>query len=195
MRTTLLLLFTLQPLLVSPQSKESANGLQSGPSIGENLPAFDPRHVAGPDKGTKACPMCKYGYQQGVLVWINTDDFANVTAIAKRLEAEIEAKGFRQLRAFVVYMNPDEKKKEELESFLSSFAEDAGLKLVAVAYVPNPTDSKTSGLYTINPSRDVKNTVIVYRNRKTIAKYINLKATEENLTSLINSVEKSDKAN
>lgn len=79
----------------------------SGLTIGENCPAFDPLHVWGPDKGSKACPMCKYGSRQGILAWINTDSWENVTRLARALDQQISEKGFNKLRAFIIYMNPD----------------------------------------------------------------------------------------
>jgi hypothetical protein len=30
---------------------------QSGPAIGDRLPAFHPQHVTGPDAGTDTCPV------------------------------------------------------------------------------------------------------------------------------------------
>jgi len=34
-----------------------AAGLDSGLKVGEHVPAYNPKHVAGPDKGTTACPV------------------------------------------------------------------------------------------------------------------------------------------
>ncbi len=181
-------------LTVLGQTRRAAeqSGLQSGPNVGDECPAFDPRHVAGPDKGTRTCPMCKYGSQQGILIWVNTDDLVNVAAMAKRLEEEITLKGTRRIRAFIVYMNPNNEAKSEVERRLRFFALDAGLSQVAVTYVPSPGDTRTSGLYRINPSSDVRNTVIVYKSRKVFDKYVNFAATAEDLDRLIASVEKAE---
>jgi protocatechuate 3,4-dioxygenase beta subunit len=139
--------------------------------------------------------MCTYGYMQGVMIWVNTDNFANVTKLAKRLENEIERKGLKRIRAYVVYMNPANRTKEEVASFLESFAQDAGLRKVAVTYVPSPSDPKTSKLYDINPDPAVKNTVIVYKNRKTIDKQVNFVATAEAMEKLIRAVEAAELSN
>src|ERR1044072_5304016 len=40
--------------------QQNVTGYQSGLSIGENLPAFDPMHISGPDKNKIKCPMCAY---------------------------------------------------------------------------------------------------------------------------------------
>ncbi|MBI3268632.1 MAG: hypothetical protein HYZ53_06390 [Planctomycetes bacterium] len=34
-----------------------AEEVQSGKNVGENLPAYDPTHIAGPDKGSNKCPV------------------------------------------------------------------------------------------------------------------------------------------
>ena len=166
--------------------------VNSGPLIGEDCPAFDPHHVWGPDKGTRACPMCKYGYQQGVLAWINTDDFANVKRLAVALEKEIEQKGTKRIRAFIIYMNPEGKPIEGVEKLLSDFARSSGLRRVAVTYIPTPTDLATATLYKINPDKGIRNTVIVYKSRGVFDKYVNFDSTPENLKELIGAVARAE---
>lgn len=34
-----------------------AGDVDSGKKVGDNLPAYHPRHVAGPDRGTDTCPV------------------------------------------------------------------------------------------------------------------------------------------
>ena len=167
--------------------------VNSGPNIGEDCPAFDPQHLSGPDQGTRACPMCKYGYQQGVLAWINTDDFANMKKLALALEREIEKKGVNRLRAFIIYMNPSARPTQEVERLLKDFIENARLKFVAVTYVPTATDLSTATLYKINPDKGIRNTLIVYRHRVAFDKFINLDAQPENLSKLLASVERAEK--
>lgn len=167
--------------------------LQSGPDIGKDCPAFDPTHVSGPDKGTKACPMCKYGYQQGVMIWMNTDDWNNISTLTSALEKQIQKKGLKRIRVFLVYMNPDEKSKEEIEKLLTDFSKKNRLEKVAVTYIPTPTDPKTAGMYDINPDKKVKNTVIVYKSRGVFNKVINFTATDSTIEALVASVEKAEK--
>ncbi len=47
------------------------NEASSGLSVGENCPAFDPIHFSGPDEGKTRCPMCSYGFDQGIIIWWN----------------------------------------------------------------------------------------------------------------------------
>ena len=180
--------------LVSPLFVAAAalgpKDLASGPAIGSEAPAFDPQHVTGPDKGSHTCPMCKYGFLTGALIWVNTEDLATVAPIAARLERAITEKGAAHVRAFVIYMNPTGAPAKEVESRLAAFAREAALSQVAVAYVPGPTDGKTSALYAINPDPRVKNTVLVYRKRRVRDKFINLGSDGASLERLMTSLEK-----
>lgn len=166
-----------------------AGGPDSGLPVGSEAPAFDPRHVWGPDRGTSACPMCKYGGGQGVLIWVNADDPSGVTPLAARLERAIREKGPRRIRAFVIYTNPAGRPPGEVEDRLRAFAAKAGLDQVAVAYVPSPTDPATSAAYHINPDSGVKNTVLVYCRRRVTARFVNLGMDRDSLDVVVREVE------
>ena len=180
--------------LICVDSHAQLETLKSGPEVGEDCPAFDPKHVTGPDRGKKCCPMCMYGYQQGIMVWLNTDDFNSVAGMLTRLETEIDKKGLKRIRVFVIYMNPEKKSSAEIEKMLTTVASDNKLKKVALTYIPSPTDSETAGLYDINPNRAVKNTVIIYHDRTTFEKYVNFEPTERAVLGLIQTVERAEKS-
>ena len=175
---------------LEPAQTASRLALSSGPPIGAESPSFDPQHVAGPDKGSHACPMCKYGHQAGVLVWVNTDELAGTAILSRRLEWEIRERGAQWIRAFIIYMNPEGRPISEVRALLTAFSERAALTQVAVTYVPSPTDEKSSRLYGINPDPSVKNTVIVYLNRTVFDKFVNLGVDEESLDRLMKSVDR-----
>jgi protocatechuate 3,4-dioxygenase beta subunit len=162
--------------------------LTSGLDIGKDCPAFDPKHISGPDKGTSACPMCKYGYQQGVMIWMNTDSWDNISRLSVALEKEIQDKGLKRIRVFLMYMNPEGKSTAEMGTMLTAFSKENNLKKVAVTYIPNPTDPKTAGAYDINPDKKIKNTVIVYKSRGVFDKTINFTADPSSIEKLIASV-------
>jgi protocatechuate 3,4-dioxygenase, beta subunit len=187
-----LLLLTMMFAHTSHIASAQEASLSSGPSVGGDCPAFDPKHVSGPDKGTSACPMCKYGNQQGIMIWMNSDAWDNMAQACARLEAEIEKKGLKRMRVFLVYMNPEELLKEDVEKLLSAFADQHRLKKLAVTYIPKPTDQKTAGLYTINPDKAVRNTVIVYKNRGVFEKFINFNADDTTMQKLIVAVERAE---
>lgn len=167
--------------------------VDSGLAIGKDCPAFDPYHVSGPDKGTRTCPMCKYGYQQGVMVWVNNNDWESLSRIAERLEAEISKKGIKKMRAFIIYMNPDQRPLEEVMKTLTDLSRQAKLDRVAITCIPGPADPKSAKLFQINPDKEIKNTVFVYKGRKVFDKFINLDATRD-LDKLVLSFEKTLKS-
>lgn len=177
-------------LLVLSSTFVVAQTPESGPNVGDDCPAFDPQHVSGPDKGKKVCPMCKYGQGQGVLIWWNTDDPRSIATIAQKLEQQINKQSLQKIRVFVMYMNPNLEDASVVQEKLTRFAEKHALKKVAITYIPKPTDEETAGIYKINPDRSVKNTVIVYKKRGTFAKHVNMAATDEAITELIQTVER-----
>ncbi len=52
------------------------------------LPALDVLHVQGPDQGTRVCPMCRYGYDAGVLLFVPADASAD---LVRRWVAQLDA--------------------------------------------------------------------------------------------------------
>lgn len=163
--------------------------LESGLSIGANCPAFDPLHLSGADAGKKACPMCKYGQGQGIMLWFNHANVEQLQGFVQLLEREMQAKGETKLRVFLIYMNPFYKdnpnatSEEILKGNLRKWAEAMKLKKVALTWVPSPIDEKTAGLYALNPS--AKNTVFVYKKREVVAKWVNVEYDEKTLKEIL----------
>ena len=166
--------------------------LSSGLAPGANCPAFDPLHLSGADAGKKACPMCKYGQGQGVMLWFNHANVDQMQSFVQSLEREMKEKGASKLRVFLIYMNPFYKAnpnataEEILRGKLKKWADDQGLKNVALVWIPSPVDERTAGVYSINPK--AKNTVFVYNKRQIVAKWVNIEydngALKEILASL-----------
>jgi protocatechuate 3,4-dioxygenase beta subunit len=157
--------------------------LDSGLRIGEESPAFDPQHAWGPDKGSHACPMCKYGRIQGVLYWVAADPASDeVRTMATFLERESARRGGKRFKAYLIYTNPGRAPLPEVDSKLASLGRELGLRHVAVTYVPSPTDRETAALNRINPG--TRNTIIVYRQRRVMDKFVNFEPTDENLERL-----------
>ena len=163
----------------------SVDKLNSGLAIGSNCPAFDPKHVSGADKGKTACPMCKYGYQQGIMVWINETNLDQIESFAKRLESEMQKRGEKKLRVFLIHMNPTNNNLDKLESELINWAVKQDLKKVALVYIPTPNDPESSELFQINTSPEIKNTVFVYKKRRVAAKWVNIDYDEASLNTIL----------
>jgi protocatechuate 3,4-dioxygenase beta subunit len=166
--------------------------ITSGLALGTNCPAFDPLHLSGADSGKKACPMCKYGYGKGVMVWFNHANLDGLSRFAKNLENEMEFRGEKNFRVFLVYMNPfygqnNAKGEEILRGKISKWCDDERLKKVAVLWIPSPVDEKTAGLYKINPQ--AKNTVFVYKKRKVAAKWIDIDYSDESVKAILKKID------
>ncbi|MFZ1800216.1 MAG: hypothetical protein WAU24_10170, partial [Chitinophagaceae bacterium] len=160
-----------------PSDKKPVN--ESGLQVGEDQPSFTPFHAFGPDKGTKTCPVCKYGRYQGILYFAGNN--SNWEAIKKWLvflDHESAARN-KYLKVYFVYGNDKNFNKEDRQHLLEKTGELLGLKNIALTFVPSFSDKESDVfLNKINPS--VENTFIIYRNRNILGKYINLSPTSEN---------------
>ncbi|RFS16654.1 hypothetical protein [Emticicia sp. C21] len=162
----------------------NAMAQNSGIAVGEGAPAFDPYHVSGKDKGTKTCPMCKYGAKtEGLMVWIN-DDLKDYEKMLSFLEAQYLTKNANNWKTFIVFMNPKHENESLLKQKLSDYAKKLNLKNVAFTFISSPTDAETAGVYEINPK--VKNTIFAYKKRVITKKFVNFDTDKENFTSLLN---------
>ncbi len=162
--------------------------LNSGLTVGSNCPAFDPLHLSGVDSGKKACPMCKYGYGEGIILWFNHTNIEQMKNIAVRLEQEMAKRQKKNFRVFLVYMNPsyDQNNSEGIEILrkkIRLWCAKQNLKKVAMVMIPSPIDKETAGLYEINP--EAKNTVFVYKKRKVIAKWVNVEYDDNTLDQVL----------
>ncbi|WP_407520739.1 hypothetical protein PDL71_10510 [Lacibacter sp. MH-610] len=177
-----------------PQTK---TGLQSGLERDDNCPAFDPIHLSGADKGRDACPMCKYGYGQGVMVWFNHTSLDTLKTFALLLEKEMQQRGPKNFRAFLVYMNPaykenDAKSQEVLRKKIMRWCEEQNLKNVAMLWVSSPVDENCE-LYHINPA--VTNTVMTYQRRKVVNKWVNLPYSHSSVAKILLSLQPATASN
>lgn len=170
-----------------PQAK---TGLQSGLELGDNCPAFEPIHLSGADKGKDVCPMCKYGYGQGVMVWFNHTNIEKLQKFALQLEQGMRVRGEKQLRVFLIYMNPAYKENDApsqavLRKKLMQWCEENQLKKVTLLWTSSPVDENCK-LYKINPK--VTNTVFVYQKRKVVEKWINIDYTSDDVNKILNTL-------
>ncbi|MFW5697134.1 MAG: hypothetical protein ACOCX1_01075 [Fimbriimonadaceae bacterium] len=161
-----------------------ASSATSGLAAGEIVTPFHPTHVTGPDAGTNTCPPCKYGNSPMVQVWVNGDSMENIGAIAGTLNKM--AKENKDFKAFVIFLTDD---VAATEAKLKKVAKDTGFNDIAMAYVPKDSDYLQQ--YKINTDPEVKNTVLVYRDRKVTKNFTNVTKEQEHqfkLTAAINAV-------
>jgi hypothetical protein len=153
----------------------------SGLAVGEAVTPFHPTHVAGPHKGTDACPPCTYGDKPQVQIWTNHEEDDATLAFAKVLDeaSKASAKGFR---GFIVNVAFCDGCVSKLDKVAAKMAE-AKIEGTALAYVRGTNEAINS--YKINiVDSEVKNTVLVYSGKKVTAKFVNLKADEAGLAAL-----------
>lgn len=158
---------------------ENNNHLQSGLSIGEDQPSFTPYHAYGPDKGSRACPVCKYGRYHGI-VYFTSDksSWADIKKWLVYLEKESAART-QYLKVYLVYADGKIEDKTTRIQQLAAMGDSLQLKHIALTYVPSFDDKETEAyLNKINPAAE--NTLIIYKNAEIIDKYVNLAPTEAN---------------
>jgi protocatechuate 3,4-dioxygenase beta subunit len=157
--------------------------VQSGLNIGEDQPSFIPYHAFGPDKGTRTCPVCKYGRYHGVVYFVgNNPNWGEMKNWLKYLDDESISRE-KYLKAYFVYGNSNDYNKQQRETELEKIGTELGLKKIALTFVPSFTDTESeANLNKINA--EVENTFIVYRHRTIVDKFINLKPTEENFKKI-----------
>lgn len=160
-----------------PNSKKDE--LQSGLNIGEDQPSFIPFHAFGPDKGTRTCPVCKYGRYHGIVYFVGDNpNWEDIKKWLKQLDNE-SLSGENYLKAYFVYGNSNNYNKQTRQSELEKIGTELNLQKIALTFVPSFADTESeANLNKINSS--VENTIIIYRHRKIVDKYINLKPTEQN---------------
>ena len=160
-----------------PETNQTEN--KSGLQIGEDNPSFIPYHAFGPDKGTRTCPVCKYGRFHGVIYFVgNNPNWEDIKKWLTFLEKESVERA-KYLKAYFVYGNEKDFNIDRRQKELERIGNELHLKKVALTYVPSMTDTESEvNLNKINPV--VENTFIIYRHRTIIDKFINMKPTEEN---------------
>ncbi|MEJ7698725.1 MAG: hypothetical protein WKF71_03640 [Pyrinomonadaceae bacterium] len=163
---------------------------QSGLEIGEDNPSFIPFHAWGQDKGTRACPVCRYGRYHGIIYFVgNNPNWDEIKKWLVFLEQESVKRG-KHLKAYFVYGNQNNYDKGERQKTLETIGRELDLKNVALTFVPSMSDSESEvNLNKINPS--VENTIIVFRQRNIIAKFIDLKPSAESFKNISTILDKS----
>jgi hypothetical protein len=126
-----------------------------------------------------------------VQVWVNGDERANVSSIANFLDKSVNAHRDSELKAFVIYLTPAASAERAAET-LTTIAAEQEANSIGMAYLP--IDHAAARQYKINMEPEVKNTVFVYRNKRVVAKFVNLKADEEGLAKLSESLKAATEA-
>jgi len=89
--------------LVMGAAVASAGEVKSGLQPGEEAAAWNPIHVAGPDRGTTKCPICTYLERPMVVIF--TKDSTNAAALAARLERLVANHARHELKGFTLVID------------------------------------------------------------------------------------------
>lgn len=162
---------------------QTASAIKSGNHVGEDVISFTPFHAWGPDKGTKTCPVCKYGWYHGILYCVgNNPDWTEIKTWLRFLEEESQRQE-KYLKVYFVYgnekgYNPLKRTKE-----LETIGKELNLEKVALTHVPSFSD-QPSEIYLNHINPDVDNTMLLYKRSRIIGKFVNLKPTADNFQSI-----------
>ena len=163
--------------------KTNTSTIQSGLEIGEDQPSFTPYHAYGPDKGSRTCPVCKYGRYHGIIYFVgNHPDWTGIKKWLLFLEQQSIARS-KYLKVYFVYGNHKYYTKSNRQAELEQVGTELKLHNTALTFVASFADTESGAILNkINPGAE--NTFVIYRNSTIIEKFIDLKPTEENFRLL-----------
>jgi protocatechuate 3,4-dioxygenase beta subunit len=150
-----------------PSGSGSPPALKSGLQKGDDIESWNPIHVAGPNKGTNACPVCTYLARPAIVIF--TKDGPNVPALATRLQDLVVPQQKHQLKAFVIVL-------DSTPEHLKQMADDLKITQIGICYLDPATRDHDLQLYKINLA--ATNTVMVYKDYKVLANFVNLDAAD-----------------
>lgn len=158
--------------------RPASGGASSGRKIGEDVISFTPFHAWGPDKGSRTCPVCKYGWYHGVLLFAGDDpNWQDLKAWLSFLEAE-SARRKDRLKVYFVYGAARDFDRDTRTRELEALGRELDLRHVALTFVPSLADQESEvALNRIDPG--VKSTIILYRRSRIVDKAIDLPANAE----------------
>ena len=154
-----------------------------GPKVGDLVGAYDAWHVTGPDKGTETCPVCKYFNRPMVQVFVGKDSDENVIALSQVLNRAMlkHSKAPNDFRAFLLWPAKGAQAKA-LRVKLTDLGDRSKAPLVALMHLDSKADAFKSYKFPVNGNQ--KNMVLVYVKRRVVQKFIDFKATPENIQKL-----------
>lgn len=169
---------------------KAVNEINSGNNVGEDVFSFIPFHAWGPDKGTKTCPVCKYGWYHGILYFVgNNPNWIEIKQWLIFLETESKLRE-KYLKVYFIYGNETAYGKHSRENELEKIGKDLKLEKVALTFVPSFSDSE-SDINLNNIAQSADNTFILYKRSRIISKFINLKPGKTNFELVKHQLDKS----
>jgi len=161
--------------------------VESGLKAGESVTPFHPSHVSGPLAGTKNCFPCTFQARPAVQIWVNGETDENIIALAKSLQMNIDSHKDAEFKAMIVMvgMSTD---CTACNGHLTKIAEKSGVKDVAFAVIGK--DDPSVAKYKINLDKEVKSTLIAYKDWKVQANLVNVPADEKGCGMICDTIAK-----
>jgi protocatechuate 3,4-dioxygenase beta subunit len=151
----------------APVARDSAtaptSAITSGLQPGDDIIPWNPIHVAGPNKGTNACPVCTYEARPAVVIFARSGP--DLPGIATRLQQLVERRQASDLKGFLIVL-------DESPQQLAAMADELKLTHIGVCYPDPATRDHDLKAYRISPSAG--NTVIVYKDYKVAADFVDV---------------------
>ena len=165
--------------------------LDSGQDIGEDFHSITPYHAWGNDINTKTCPVCRYGRYFGILYFINEFEPGENKKWLTFLE-QLSLKWGNHLKVYLIFGSAKKYGFNQTKNDLNALGEKLEIKHLALTFVPSFID-KDSDIHLAKINPEMKNTFIIYKNRKIIGKHINLDANQTNFENLSHVLDQNSK--
>ncbi len=165
-------------------AQKAGSEIDNGKKVGEDIISFAPYHAWGPDKGSRACPICKYGRYHGILFFVgNKPNWDEIKQWLVFLERE-SIKRDKYLKVYFIYGNSNNYNSQSRQAELQKIGQELNIVKTALTYVPSFSDTE-SDMYLTKIDESNTNTFLLYKRSNVIGKYINLKPTRENFNLLL----------
>ncbi|MCU0385580.1 MAG: hypothetical protein MUE38_06105 [Flavihumibacter sp.] len=161
----------------------------SGLAVGEDQPSFIPFHAYGPDKGTRTCPVCKYGRYHGLLYFVgNRPNWQTIRSWLTYLEKESAIRQ-QYLKVYFIYANEQDYSKAKREKELQNLGKELGIQRVALTFAPSVLDEETE-MHLNKIDATTEGLFVIYRHRRIVARFENLSPTKENFSLVSRTLDK-----
>jgi protocatechuate 3,4-dioxygenase, beta subunit len=164
--------------------QKAGSEIDNGKKVGEDIISFAPYHAWGPDKGSRACPICKYGRYHGILFFVgNKPNWGEIKQWLVFLEKE-SIKRDKYLKVYFIYGNSAAYNKQSRQEELQKLGQELNIVKTALTYVPSFSDTE-SDMYLTKIDENNANTFLLYKRSNVIGTYINLNPNQENFNMLL----------
>ena len=139
----------------------------AGLEAGSGIDSYTPKHLTGPDKGTKQCPPCKYSAGPMIQIFVNSDAADNVEALAAKMEAVLKTND--KIHGVITII--DETRKPDVEKW----AADWKLEKTALTILSTSFKGTVSKAYNLGSA---KNVVVVSNAKKVLQSFEDIGAAD-----------------